>query len=246
LARNAKNKIRRTEKKFGIDLSNEITIPKLEDIKSRADFNAFKDQVKKFTNVANRNYQFVKNEHGVVASKKEIADFERATKQAQREVEKKIKEIARMPVKSKGKQITTVGQVMSQLRTPEKMTGIAPVRDFDFDNFHSREAFEEKKKTIEEKASGEFYDKKMQLVKENFMLKMERSFNSDADELIERLKSIPAEDFYELFLQNEEFKFEPYYTNQYNHMSHDEQIGAMEKILDMYDRGDFDRDLQGF
>ena len=93
LARNAKAKVRRTFKNYGIDLTGEVDIPTLDDFKTRKQFNEWREKVESFTNRNNLNYQFVKNDFGVSASKKELNDIARDVKKAQRLADQKIKEI---------------------------------------------------------------------------------------------------------------------------------------------------------
>src|SRR5690625_8038320 len=110
LVRNARAKISRTRKKYGIDLSQEVNLPKLEQFKTRSQFNKWKQHVSSFTNRHNMKYQFQKNKYGVVASKSELLEMETLRRRqialAKREVEK----IKDRPIFHKGEQISTVGR----------------------------------------------------------------------------------------------------------------------------------------
>src|SRR5690606_23216478 len=92
LVRNTKAKIRRTAKNYGIDLSNQIQIPSIEEFRSREHFNEWKNKQHSFTSLSNRNFQFKKNEFGVVASKRELDIIDQNTRRAQAIADKLRKE----------------------------------------------------------------------------------------------------------------------------------------------------------
>lgn len=245
MVQNTKAKIRRTLKNYGIDLSSEIPTPTLESFKSREQYNEWKEKANSFTNRANKNYQFVKNSFGVVASKKEIAEVQRNTKIAQRIADKLRKEANKKPFISGGKVQGTVGQRMLQMNRPDT-AGISRPPNFFFDSMRSRGQFEKKKKNMEERSDEKFFDKRMETMKENFINMLEQSFNSDANNLVEKLRSVPAEDFYEMYLMFDEFDFDMFYTNDYSGDTHDNQINQMETYVDRYNNGNINLDLKGF
>lgn len=245
LVRNAKSKISRIKTNYEIDLANDIKLPKLEDISTREEYNKIKREIKSFTSRSNQNYQFVKNDYGVVATKKEINEVKRNTKAAQRIADRVKKEIEKKPFHIGGKQQTTVGQRMAQMARPD--VGISRPNDFDFDAIRSRHDFKRKMESMEDRADPNIFEKRKQALKENIIKKMEVSFNSDADELIKRLKTLDADVMYELFLTHEEFQFTYRYTR--DHMGVDdinEEINDLHSILDRFDNGEENTDLWGF
>lgn len=243
LVRNSKAKINRTANKYGVDLSSEIKIPEIGDFTSRSEFNEFKAKQKSFTRRSNQNFQFKKNEFGVVATKKELNDIEYNTRKAQRIAEKLRKEAVDKPIISGGKKQGTVGQRMQQMGKPET-AGITVPKDFDFEKIRSRKQLEEKKKNMEERSSGDFFDKRMEKYKKNFIELLEQTYNSDSDGLIERLKSIPPDEFYELVLIHEEFTFEYHYTTQTNSEDENSSLFKMENIVENYHDGKINMDLK--
>lgn len=246
MARNAKDKIRRTAQKYGVNLANEISVPKLKDIKTREQFKEVEEQLKSFTNRYNTKYQFVKNEHGVVASKRELNEIKENTKKAQRIAKKMLKEAEEKPFIVKGKQEGTVGQQMKQMAEPENLTGISVPKDFDFNKVMDRKRLDQKAEQMRERATPEHFDKKMEQLQANYILMLERSFNSDANELADRIKSMPADDFFEMFLMFREFEFNEYYTKEHMGESHDELLEQLNSYIDRYEDGDIDMDLKGF
>jgi hypothetical protein len=245
LVRNTKAKIKRAAKNYGIDISKDIVIPKLSDFKTRKEFNEFKEKQKSFTSPSNLKYQFVKNEHGVVASKAELNEIKRNTKRAQEIADKLRKEAVRKPFISGGKKQGTVGQRMMQMNKPDT-AGISRPPDFDFNKIRNKRDLERKKDNVEKRSKEDFFDKRMEQMKKNFIALLELSFNSDAERLIEKLEGIPPEDFYEMYLMFDEFDFDLYYTQDFNGQSHDSQIRQLESYIDRYYNGNINMDLKSF
>lgn len=247
LVRNSKAKINRIRKKFNLDLSNEIELPSIESFSSRKQFNEWKQEISSFTNRNNRNYQFVKNPYDVVASKKEIAEIERATKQAQRIAKKLQEEAKNKPFISGGKEQGTVGQQMLQMGKPNT-AGITIPPDFDFNRIRNKEQLKSKKENMEKRSNPEYFDRRMETMKNNFMELLHSAFNSDADYLVEKLKDIPASDFYEMYLMFDEFSFNEYY--QMEGIEDDSaslnDLRKMESYVEMYENGRINFDLKNF
>lgn len=249
LVRNAKAKVRRTAEKYGVDISSKVNLPKLEDIKTREEFNRIKQEAKRVTNRANTEFQFVKNPFGVVASKKEIREIERNTKKAQRIAEQKLKEIEKKPFISGGKEQGTVGQRMKQMAKPETMTGINVPKDFNFDKIRDRKQLERKREGLERRIDENYYDKKMEQMKENFVRILELSLHNDADVLVEELKKMPADDFYEMYLMFDEFDFALWDSDGIIFGREEEAMNHVSKMLtyvERYKEGKINMDMKGF
>src|SRR5699024_3422087 len=129
LVRNTRAKIRRTERNYGIDLSDEVRLPSsIDEFSTRKDFNEWKQEMSSFTNRANTNYQFVKNKYDVVASKKQLFKIEQDTKEAQRIAKEEIQKHLDKPVYHKGKKIGTVEDRTLHMSTPD-VTGVRVPKD---------------------------------------------------------------------------------------------------------------------
>lgn len=235
--RNTKAKIRRVLKTHNIDLSDEIKIPKLEEFSSRKEFNRWVRKVERFRSRTNPKYQFVKNQYGVSASKEELRIIEQKTKEAQRLADEQIKKYEDKPFISGGEEQGTVG-----MQRPNK-TGIYRPADFDFDEVRSRQRLEEIKESVEKKSEPEYYDERLERMKQNFIVALEGSFNSLADELVEEIKKIPAEDFYQIYLMFDEFDFDYFDTEGQMVTADETSVGQMMKYVQRYHRGDLDTDL---
>lgn len=240
---NAKAKIRRTNKKYGVDLHGDVALPKLENFSSREVFNRWKDEIKSFTNRNNQQFQFEKNQYGVVANKKRLREIRRHTKEAQELAKRQIEEIKNKPVMIDGKQVSTVGQEMMKMKKPK--AGISVPNDFDFSSIRTQQRLEQVEQSMIRKTNRNYYDRRMEQMKTNFLVMLAECFNSDANELIQKIMKMSAEDFYELYLMNEEFNFEEYYNNKDLDMK-PEQINDMMNIVENYEEGNVDFSLKGF
>lgn len=241
LVRNSKAKIKRTFKNYGIDLSNEITIPKVSDFKTRKEFNEFKSQIKNFTNRNNTNYQFVKNKYGVVASKKEINEARRTANIARRVAKKVEKQVANKPFMQGGKESGTVKQRMLQMGKPN-VAGIYIPPKFDFDKIHSRRQFTEKVENLTERSDPQFLNKRAEKMKENYIKSLNENFNSDSNDVIQMVLQVPASDFFELYIMNDEMEFAYHYTEEEG-LTH---LAKISSVLTKYFAGEVNMDLKGF
>ncbi|AYJ76458.1 putative terminal protein [Bacillus phage BSP2] len=247
LVKNTKAKIARTKKKYGVDLTAEIDIPELDSFETRAQFNKWKEQASSFTNRANMRYQFEKNAYGVVASKAKIAEIERNTKEVQRLVDEKIKAMKDKEYYAGGKPQGTIEQRIA-MTSPAHVTGINRPHDFDFSKVRTYSRLRTLEESMEMRTDPQYYEKKMIQLQLNFIKSVEGSFNSfdAADELIEELKKIPPDDFYELFLRISEISFEEFDSEGNTVENVEGNVYKILSYLEQYRRGDFDLSLKGF
>jgi hypothetical protein len=247
LVRNSKAKISRTKKNYGIDLSNEVDLPSIDAFQSRKEFNAWREKLQSFTNRHNQRYQFVKNKHGVVATQSELTKIELANARERRIAERIIKEAKEKPFIQGGKVQGTQEQRMLQMGRPNA-GGINVPKKFDFNKMRSRRDLEKKKERAEERGSVRYYNKRMEKMKVNFLDQLNEAFNSDAESLADKIKKMPAQDFYELYLMFDEFDFNIFYPVDGidDDNSHLRQVNQMEAYVDRYFNGRIDMDFRGF
>lgn len=245
MARNARSKIQRIKKNYGVDV--DIQIPSINSFATRKEFNRWKEQAKDFTNRYNTEFQFVKNRYGVVASKKDIREAEHLTRVAQRRARDVIERMSKKPFIQGGKDTgQTVGQRMQVMGRPNA-GGVNVPADFNFNNINSQKRFYERLDKTRGMASPDYYDERNRMMRDNFITILEGSFNSEADELIERLKKINPDDFYEIFTMFEEFDFNLYDSEGIGNMDEGmHHVQTMLSYLDRYDEGKLDFSLKGF
>lgn len=254
MAKNTKAKIKRTIKNHGIDLSNQISIPSIKEFKTRDEFNAWKQKSKSFLDRGNWKYSFVKNKNDVSISRKELNELKKKTKVAQNLAKKKLKQTEKLPFVAGGKQYGTVGDRIKQMPNANEL-GIYIPPDFNFDAIQNQSQLKMKKNQIEKKVNPDEIDKTMTTMQRNFITVLEHSFNSDAEELVEKLKNVPADDFLEMYYMFEEFDFALYrspkdadsgYHPDAVDQEHLADVSQMLAYVNAYERGDLNFDMKGF
>lgn len=251
LAKNAKAKIKRTAKNHAsIDLSH-IDIPSLDSFNTRDEFNQWKRQTESFLDRGNWLYQFVKNKNGVSISRSELNKLERKTKLAQEKAQKQLKQAEKLPFIAGGKQYGTVGDRINQMANTNEL-GIYVPPDFNFDAIQNLSQLNMKRQSIEKRVNPTEIDKRMDQMKGNFISVLEASFNSDAEELIEKLRNVPSDDFLEMYYMFEEFDFALYRSDPDESMSEEARdtglndVSQMLAYIDAYEKGNLNFDLKGF
>lgn len=245
LRKNSLSKIKRVQKNYGVDVSEAVYIPPIEEFATRENFNKWKAQMKSFTNVSNPNYQFKKNSHDVVASKANLIEVKENTKKAQKITDEMINRVESLPFFSGGVQTgETVADRQAMKRRPTTAGIIRPL-DFDFEAMESQLQFDKKLENMRKKSEQEYFDGRFDQLKQNYIDMLAKAFNSDADDLITMVNNLPAEDFYEMFMMFDEFQFEVYYVNP--NMSEDakeDAIGQMMAYIEGYYSDDLDMDMK--
>jgi hypothetical protein len=252
LVKNTKAKIRRTFKNYGIDLSTQIEIPSIESFSSRKQFNEWKQKQSSFTNRANTHFQFEKNEHGVVASKHLLFEITTNTKKAQKMADERNQELAGKPFIVGGKEYGTLGQ-RAQLMAKPNLSIVQRPSDFDFSKIRSQRQLLERLENVRKKADPEHVNRRMEYFREKYIESLEHHFNNEADPVIEKIRKMPADDFYELYKIYDEFDilFDPSPQEGYGVQYVDEsnmfgQLRQIENIVDRYYNGGEEMLLKGF
>ena len=210
LTTSARRKANRIRKNYGIDLSSDVSLPKIDTFRTRKQYNQWKEQVQSFTNRANFDYQFVKNPFGTVASKKELNEMKRKTKIAQERARKLISGQMDKPWIFKGQVRSTQGQRMQMMGGPAEAAGVTVPPDFDFNKMRTQRQFTERKEAIDKRMDVDYYDRKMERMQLNFMDILSLSFGPDADELLILLNELTPKEFWEIYQMFEGFDFALY------------------------------------
>lgn len=226
-------------------MSNDVNIPKLSDFKTRKEFNDWKQKITSFTSRSNQEYQFRKNEYGVVASVKELNEIKRNTKKAQKIAKEKIDKAMKLDFYVEGER---QGKVKDRIKLmkKEEVAGVSVPVDFDFDKIQTRKRLEDKAGFMEERATGDYYRKKDIQMKENFISMIQQGFNSDADEVIEKLKKIPPDDFVELTIVTDEIDFRNYSSKNEGGINDEDKLEELNNTLNDYFNGKISMKLKNF
>ena len=266
LTANARRKVKRINKNYGIDLTSEVTLPKIQSFQTRKQYNQWKEQVQSFTNRANLDYQYVKNPFGTVASKKELNEMKRKTRIAQDRARKLISGQVDKPWIFKRQVRATQGQRMEQLAGDAEAAGVTVPPDFDFDKMRTQQQFRERVEAIDRRNEPEYFDRKMARMQLNFMDILSLSFGPDADDLLILLNELTPKEFWEVYQMFEGFDFALYdsdgqdvdanlgqlhrmenYTEAFKATS-EQRDGLKKMISDIQDfnNGNVDRSLENF
>ena len=245
MVRNSKAKIRRVKNKYDIDLSVDVDLQKLTDFKTRKQYNQWKEDNESFRNRNNRNYQFVKNDSGVVSSVKRLNKIKKDVQQVAkvaRDIESKSNSL---PFFSGGKLQGTVGsRKMMEIR-PSTL-GIREPKEFDFNEIKSSDMLDNYEVNMERRKDPALLDERMLRMKDNFISILEFSFNSDSKKLVEELKTIPADDFYEIYLMFDEFDFALYDSDGDDVIATDNHLNIMMSYIERYKQNGLPMELKDF
>lgn len=246
LKKRANAKLKRT-KKDGIDFSSEINVPNsLSDIGSRKEFNDFIERTEFFLIPNNSHYKVVKNKFGVVSTAYEISREKVRTKIAQRRADDQIKKVVDKVIFDDGKpSAMTVGQRMAQMGKPSVAGFVRPM-DFDFESYQTQDGLEGRFRSTEGRSQPDYHDRRNSNLKDNFNYVLSEAFNSDANELIEKLKELSNDDFLMLFIQTEEFDFELFYQSENGVITPPEELTPQKMLnfVDAFLNGDYDKDFK--
>jgi hypothetical protein len=224
-----------------------VSIPNKEDFTSRKEFNQWKKKMKEFTDRSKKNYQFEKNQYNIVGSEKLLRQIEKDTKESQHLADKERAKLEGLPFFSRfKKQYETTSQRIAISGDESRKTGVYRPDDFDFENVRDISSLLDKSENVHVKANTEYYDRRKEKMKENFIKILQLQFNSDADELIEKLESIPADYFYEMYIMIDEFDFNEYSSDGNDDMRNMDNLQMMMGYVDAFHSGLIDFMLKGF
>ncbi|QDH50333.1 DNA terminal protein [Bacillus phage Karezi] len=245
LSRSVKNKIKRVEENYGVKLGGEIRVPAPDMFPSRAEFTRWRKQAESFTDRNNRKYQYVKNKFGIVASKAYLDELQENTKRAQKLSKEFTSRFDERPIIAKGKPIgVTVGEQKMFFAKPDK--GIGKVRDFNFDDITSRDTLTRRFETARLRSEEAYYENSLITMQDNFIRSVEGSFNSEADYLVDLLRLVPPDAFYELYSIYNEIDFEIFDSEGQFINANEDILSRIEMYVEDYLAGKTDMSLKGF
>lgn len=262
LRKNVKSKIKRVKENYGslvvvldekdgigkmVRTEELVSIPDKSDFTSRKEFNKWKKQMNEFTDRSKKNYQFEKNKYNIVGSEKLLRQIEKDTHEAQHLADKERAKLENLPFFSRfKKQAETTSQRIAISGDESRKTGVYRPDEFDFENVRDISSLLDKSENVHVKAYTEYYDKRKEKMKENFIKLLEGQFNSDADELIEKIRNIPADYFYEMYIMFDEFDFDEYSSEGNDDMKDMDNLQMMMGYVDAFESGVIDFMLKGF
>lgn len=244
MVRNARSKFTRTKKNYGIDLESEINIPSLNEFRTRKEFNEWKREMEWFTNRSNLKYQYRKNEHGLVANKQELREINKRNEVIIKNAKKELKELGKKPYFVSGKESGKLAERFSQFE--KNPLGIVVPKPFDFHSVRNRTELNRWKEKTKKKSDPEYYNKRNSQMQQNFIETIEFSFNSDGERLVDMLRQLPPDDFFEIYTMFDAFDFNLYASKNTGGLPTNSNLKRMESYLEQYFEGKLDMDFKGF
>jgi hypothetical protein len=238
LKKNIKSKIKYTEDKHGLDISDLIEIPSLDSF-SRKDFNLWKKQATNFTKSKANKVKY--NEHGVPYTDLLVKEYKQRAEKANN-IKDKFNEIFKdKPFLSKGQKTgMTISQYEFLMKEVDDL-GNRTRREFDINKIKTMRDLERNRTRIDEEQDIEFYNTSMEEMRANWITAVRKRFNSDGDDLVKLVNDIPTSTFYELYKQNNEMGFDFIYEE-----GDDETVMLLEGLFSDAKKGNINLDLKGF
>jgi hypothetical protein len=192
----------RIKKNYG--MFTDIQTKSMKDFSSRADFNAYKEQMNSFLNPHNQNYQYHKTKGGAVVTKKEYNETLRALKRVNRIKEQQTKKLRNKPF-MQGKKPTqyTVGE-QEKLMGDVRFKDNKPLKN-KAEQFSDRESFLDWANKLEKNYSGDWINRRNELYRDNYIKGLENVFTAHperVDALGNYIRSLPLSDFMEIYYTN--------------------------------------------
>ena len=199
-----------------------------------------------FTNRSNMRFQFEKNPYGHVATKSDLKKIEQGDKRVMKMFEKKIDEQKDKPFFVNGKMMGTQEFKSLWLSKPDT-GGFYQWKPFDFQKARDPNAVKKRLQRLDVVLEPDYFDKRTQRMQENFLREIEFSFNSEADKVLDMLKYLRPDDFYELFqMFPDVFDFRLYASENSGGASDTDDLIAMQGYLEDFFSGRIDMDLKQF
>lgn len=223
MVKNAKAKVTRAIRK-GLDITDELDLPKLESFQTRKEFNKWKEKQKAFTNRKNKIH---KNEYGFAATDLRIAEQVKATKKAQRLHDKRMKEAMQKPVKTGGT------QYQEMLKMGGRNAKQNRPKDFNFGEVRNKSRMKTLEEGMRQRGNPETFKERDKIMHENYIKLLRESLNNYADDLIDLLEAMPSSDFVELFKYDSRiFDFNMWYTDGEIDLGPEQYAGIVEEMED--------------
>lgn len=204
LNRNARAKLRRVEKRYGI--REEITVKAPKTFTSRKELNAYKAQLRSFTNRYNQRYQYVKTDEGAV-TRDVYNELKRKVKEVNRLRAQEYKRLKKMPVTVAGEKIPGFDVALrAEMRFAERGSlyeQFKPIRL----NINTFQSPEQARRYLEKLEHHKAYVPKLkQLYQDNYCLALERHFGKRlSKDLIEQVQKMDNEKFLKRVALSDEY-----------------------------------------
>lgn len=243
LRSNLLSKARRVKEQHNINFLSENPDLKLKPLEqmSRSEFNTFKEQSKLMTKRGVPRFSYEKINDQVSVSRSEMMRLKYNENLANKQAAKRYNEIKDKPFYEDGESEGVVGEYIETMKNPD-IPGISAPHVADDDEMRSREYVRNKIQQLENYTNQQVRSDRNELMKENYINELKTAFNSDADDLINKIENMPTEDFIELYSMSGDMSFSFFYIEDLDIMQ--ENINNVTTYVDSYYQGNADFDYR--
>lgn len=203
--------IRRKERRLNLEFgkSMNIEVKHLQDFNTRKEFNRYIEQGT--FNVHRNQHRYVKNQHGIVISRRQYNQFQRDDNKYQRKSKRELERIRRKKMRSQGQETDyTVGDFDRPTTMGRENLGHLKYPKFDFDVIANMQEFEKKRRVLAQRADPKWLELKNKQFKENYLKAIREVYGAGGDrpigkdevghELHEFIDNMSIDDFMETYL----------------------------------------------
>lgn len=202
----AKGKIYRAKQK-GVSLDFDYSNTNLNQIKKLPTnkLKAITKDLQQFNKPGNKQTTIVKVNNDLYLTKAMVNRLERAETQLSIQKRKEEDRQRAAGVYSQGQQITTVFEQNRMRRPNTAFSRFLP--KYNLGNAKRKEDVEKAIQVREVRLDPKWYDEKMNQMRKNFIHSLEERFNSNADDVVEKLKLLNPNEFYTMYERFDEIDF---------------------------------------
>ena len=230
------NKVYYRRKTYGIDFKSSLPIQTKREIKnlSTKEIQKINRQLKKINEPKSDFFETVTYERGTFQRRKVdyINKLDEKLQKEQSKIDSRDDERYIIIGRDTVSQDTVLSQRLMKKKNLNYITAIKP---YDFNQATSEKALDSAIQVRQNRLDPEWHRERREIMKENYINSFIDLFNDDADEVVEKLKKIPAEDFYDLYWQFEAIDFS-YVPSKQEKPSKEmyEEMQLVTQILDDY------------
>ena len=202
------NKVYYRRKTYGIDFKSSLPIKSKREINnlSTKEIQKINRQLKKINEPKADFFKTVKYERGTFSQSKvaQINSLDEKLLSNQTQIDMQDNERYIIIGRDTVSQDTVLSQRLMRKKNLNYITAIQP---YDFNQATSEKALDSAIQVRENRLDPEWHRERREIMKENYINSFIDLFNDEADEVVEKLKKISAEDFYDLYWQFEAIDF---------------------------------------
>lgn len=159
-----------------------------------------------------------------------IRSLDEELKSIQQEIDKHDNTIPVIIGRNQASEDTVLSRRLMGKKNLNYTTALKP---YDFDKPRDERSLDSAIRVRENRLNPEWHRERREIMKENYINSFIDLFNDEADEVVEKLKKIPAEDFYDLYQQFEAIDFN--YVPSGQDKASEEQYHEMQLVSQILD-----------